>query len=467
MTDLVGEQLINAREQKRLTIEQAAFATKINPEYLKALESGERELLPSAVQGKGFLRLYAGFLGLDIQPLLNLWEGNPNIESPQEQEQKTVLVAEDFTADEENQQKQNIDDITGESDSASDRLLDDFEIKKITAKDSEELSLDSASQYFQNVGKELRHQREILGLEHKDIEKFTHVRAHYLKALEEGRIDDLPSYVQAQGMLTNYATFLEVDVENILLQYANGLQARREALATPMVKQTTSRLKTVKNPQRRLARFLSGDLLISGSVILILLGFAIWAAISISAMRNTNKDSTPISISELLLSTLQQTPLEGNSETAPTGIPTSLLANENGGAPVATLAPNITLAPENNSPIQVTVIGRDRTWLKITIDGTVTFNDRIVTGNAYPFSATESLELVTGDASSIQIYYKKQDIGTLGLKGQVLKLTFDLSGVITPTSVPLPTDTPTIQVTSTPTASATPDFTPTVTPYVP
>ncbi len=467
MTDQVGEQLIKAREQKRLTIEQAAFATKINPQYLKALETGERNLLPSAVQGKGFLRLYAGFLGVELQPILNLWEGSPINEMVQVQEQTTVLLADSLPLDDEIQEEQNIDSVSADNTTAPLELLEDFEIKKVSTTDSEELVLNSASQYFQNVGKVLRHQREILGLKHQDIEKFIHVRAHYLIALEEGRIDDLPSYVQAQGMLTNYATFLEVDVDNILLQYANGLQARREALAAPLATQRTSPLKTVINPQRRLARFLSGDLIISGSVILVLLGFAIWAAISVSSIRNKEKNRTPVSISELLLSTLQTTPLETISQTALTGIPTSQLANEDGIVPEVTLAPNITLAPENTSPIQVTVIGRERAWLKIIVDGTEMFNERIVTGNAYPFFANESLELTTGDASAIQVYFNEQDLGTLGLKGQILKLTFNLSGVITPTTAPLPTETPTIQVSITPATTATPDFTPTVTPYVP
>ncbi len=76
MNNSIGEQLRKAREQRRLTLEQAAFATHIKLVYLHALESDERDLLPSPVQGKGFLRLYAGFLNLEIQPLLNLWEGS-------------------------------------------------------------------------------------------------------------------------------------------------------------------------------------------------------------------------------------------------------------------------------------------------------------------------------------------------------------------------------------------------------
>lgn len=44
--------------------------------------------------------------------------------------------------------------------------------------------------------------------------------------MEDGNFDALPSSVQARGMLNNYAAFLNLDVENIMLQYANALQLK-------------------------------------------------------------------------------------------------------------------------------------------------------------------------------------------------------------------------------------------------
>ena len=67
MATSVGEQLKEERTARGLTLEQAAQATKIRKHYLEALERDDRTTLPSAVQGKGFLRLYAGYLGLDAE----------------------------------------------------------------------------------------------------------------------------------------------------------------------------------------------------------------------------------------------------------------------------------------------------------------------------------------------------------------------------------------------------------------
>jgi cytoskeletal protein RodZ len=65
MTDTIGQQLRQAREQRNLTLEQAAQATHIRVHYLEALERGDLSRLPSKAQGRGFLRVYAGYLGLN------------------------------------------------------------------------------------------------------------------------------------------------------------------------------------------------------------------------------------------------------------------------------------------------------------------------------------------------------------------------------------------------------------------
>ena len=69
-----GQQLRQAREKRQLTLEQAAKATHIRSHYLQALEADMFDSLPSATQAKGFLRIYAGFLNLDTQTLIDSFE---------------------------------------------------------------------------------------------------------------------------------------------------------------------------------------------------------------------------------------------------------------------------------------------------------------------------------------------------------------------------------------------------------
>lgn len=467
MTTTVGEQLRKAREQKRLTVEQAAFATHIKPEYLRALEMDEREVIPSFVQAKGFLRLYADYLSLEIRPLLDQWNGISVVNAPANEDGFPISKPE-IVEQPGSDTKSLPAELEEESNSLDAEMAASFEIQDVSSSDPVVTFPPVAEEYLRNIGVQLRERRQTAGLQHADVEKFIHVRPHYLKALEDGRIDILPSIVQGQGMLANYARFLELDVENLLLQYASALQARREALQPPPSGEKWVILRNPGRIGRGLGKYLSADLIISGGVIIGLLGFAIWAAFSVSNTRNKAAQQTPVSISELLLTTVEQTSSSTEISVQDTAIPTSVLQNESEGSPAAaTLESASTPGVEGSSPIQITVIGRQRTWLIVVVDGREVINDRVVPGNAYPFSAENSIELSVGDASGIQIVYNGQDLGSLGDIGQVISLTFNLAGISTPTSVPLPTFTPTAVVTNTPTPTPTQFSTPTVTPFIP
>ena len=63
--ETLGAELRTAREARELSLDQAEQQTRIRAFYLEALEQGNYAELPSAVQGRGFLRNYARFLGLD------------------------------------------------------------------------------------------------------------------------------------------------------------------------------------------------------------------------------------------------------------------------------------------------------------------------------------------------------------------------------------------------------------------
>ena len=66
----VGYDLRQAREIKKLSIEEIAASLKIKPCYLKALELSDYNDFPGQAYALGFLRTYADFLGLDTQSLL-------------------------------------------------------------------------------------------------------------------------------------------------------------------------------------------------------------------------------------------------------------------------------------------------------------------------------------------------------------------------------------------------------------
>ncbi|HEU4759556.1 MAG TPA: helix-turn-helix domain-containing protein [Dehalococcoidia bacterium] len=69
MTPL-GETLRRARLERGITFEDAERVTRIPRKYLEALEQENFGILPAPVYARGFLRSYAGYLGLNPTDLL-------------------------------------------------------------------------------------------------------------------------------------------------------------------------------------------------------------------------------------------------------------------------------------------------------------------------------------------------------------------------------------------------------------
>jgi len=62
-----GQKLAEARRQKKQTLEEVEHFTKIRLKYLEMLESDRLELLPKGAAGKGLLRTYCNYLGVDCR----------------------------------------------------------------------------------------------------------------------------------------------------------------------------------------------------------------------------------------------------------------------------------------------------------------------------------------------------------------------------------------------------------------
>jgi cytoskeletal protein RodZ len=66
----LGAMLRKRREAMGATLAEVEAATKIRQKYLAALEADEWQLLPGEVVGRGFLRNYAAYLGLDATEMI-------------------------------------------------------------------------------------------------------------------------------------------------------------------------------------------------------------------------------------------------------------------------------------------------------------------------------------------------------------------------------------------------------------
>ncbi len=412
MSRVVGKKLRETRESRNLTIEQAVQATHIRRRFLEAMEIGNFEALPSPLQVKGFIRSYAGYLGLAAEPLIEAldrepWEALATIQPETDSEPPTEEIEEPVT---------------------------------------EHVSP------FVTVGRLLQNQRQILGLTLDEIANHTHLKIRFLQALEAGEIEQLPSPVQGRGMLKNYASFLGLNTDEILLQFAEGLQNRR-ATAAPEPEQKNIRPKN--RPKRRERRFFSRDIIIGSALALFMVTFIIWGAFQVTEIRGaTQVEPTAPSIAEVLLPSQTPTLL-------PTITPTPLDPLDIGieaAVPVADQpetadeGENIIFVSESfEGPVQVQIVVRQRAWMRITVDEEVEFDGRVIPGSAYAFAGTDYVEITTGNGAGLQVIYNDLDLGVLGAYGEIIDFVITINGVQTPTPTLTLTSTETPEVTQTPT----------------
>ena len=69
----LGQWLRERRETLGVDLEQAQADTRIRSQYLEALESGDFQCLPDPVVGRGFVKNYASYLGLDVEEAARLY----------------------------------------------------------------------------------------------------------------------------------------------------------------------------------------------------------------------------------------------------------------------------------------------------------------------------------------------------------------------------------------------------------
>lgn len=66
----VAEQLRGARERQKRSVHQVADQTKMRTEHVRALEEGRYDDFAAAVYIRGFVRSYAGVLGLPVADIM-------------------------------------------------------------------------------------------------------------------------------------------------------------------------------------------------------------------------------------------------------------------------------------------------------------------------------------------------------------------------------------------------------------
>ena len=525
-----GVILQKARESKGVSIKDASDALHIRIPYLQALESGRSEIIPSSVQARGFLRIYAEYLNLNAADVIQEWDNpgssslsaqgnkdtNPPAQNhlenqanfgnhisqnapfvrnnsnnppqsyytapqiPQNQMQKPVFqpaqnavnpnMPGQYAHAHQTPVPQEIETPrkeieTTEKDDKQDKKekkavnFSLFSKKKGNSATEPEKEV-TAQELFDEIGNELSHRRKFLSLSLEDCESQTLIRSIYLDSMESGNFEQLPSLIQARGMLNNYASFLDLDVDSIMLKFATALQQ----LSDKKNRRNDEKKHKPTKKAGRFKKFFTPDLFVGVFVIVGIAGIIIYSAITITAYRRGVSVPTPdlgISLLEQYIDTTR-TP-----EFLPTASPTTAPVSQISSGDFEVNAPTEEPSEITSSqPVQIFVNANQRALMTVISDGKEVFSGRTLPNNTYPFDAENLIELTVSNGDAISVVYNQQNLGRLGKLGEVITINFSQLMAATPTPQFSPTPTNTYEPTYTP-QPETPLPTNTPTPYIP
>ena len=229
------------------------------------------------------------------------------------------------------------------------------------------------------LGERFRAAREERGLTLSEVGEQLRIRSVYLAAIEEENWKAIGAPVYIRGFLRTYARFLGLDPEEAVAEF-NGATSPAVAVAGAPAAPAPG--------QRSLAPLIW----IAGVIAIGLIGFVIYLYLSPprTAVTAVRQSATPI---------LSAAPAGATPRPSPR--PQPLLAR--------TLAVNVTSG----------------SWLRVTIDGSVSMEGTFPRGTSKTFHGKTAVVLA-GNAAGVEITVNGKSAGQLGGKGAVVEKRFSL-----------------------------------------
>ncbi len=291
-------------------------------------------------------------------------------------------------------------------------------------------------------GARLKQAREEKGISLAEAEEATRIKAVYLAALESSDWGALPSEVQARGFLRNYASFLELDPDEGLVEVTvspsssdQGEMTRGgETLLGSSI--PTTQDGTIFKPRdislERLPRSWTDLLTTLGALLLVLAVAAAGVWLIQRGLGSLNQPSQAATqSSEALIGTATATV---GVDTTPTSSPQ-----------LTTPTPTFAVSSDN---VQLVVEAVEHVWGRVTVDGAVVFEGVFAPDDPQTWQGTRYVMIETGNGAGLRATVNGQPQGPLGERGEIVALAWSPAGPVAPVSTPTPqpSATPTPEV---------------------
>jgi cytoskeleton protein RodZ len=299
------------------------------------------------------------------------------------------------------------------------------------------------------LGDILREAREMKGLTLGDVQDEIRINSRYLQALEEGEYTALPTAVHGRGFLRNYARFLDLDPRPLLERFETSMQ-QMPVSGSPTEPAPSLAARTDQTFFNPVNVDLSGNAvggpernmrLVIILALLVTIGLAASRFIPLLRGDGDGRDNLPALIESLLATEEPEPALDDESMAAPGDsvlpeatsqpiLPTERNNPEGADTAAAETSPPVRPAlPATMESIRLRLDITERTWIRVTVDGEVVFEDQ-VTQDDSPLEWEADLEahLLTGNAAGVFVTINDVEIGRLGGRGEVAEEGWTTTG---------------------------------------
>jgi len=277
-----------------------------------------------------------------------------------------------------------------------------------------------------DLGSELREAREAQGISLPEAAAATRIRERYLKALESNDWASLPTPVQTRGFLRNYAVFLGLNEERVLMAFGQAARSGAAILPpSPIVDgvRTADKDGAVFDPRdiqieraRTMPAWLSSDILIGVALALVvaLVGFAVLQLVS------NGSGETPAAKTTLAATGSAPQPTAGRTSDQPTPAPATPTFDASAGS------------------VELVLEATEHVWVRVTVDGAPVLEGILAPGAPQTWQGAQHIVLETANGAGLKATVNGQPQGALGERGQAKTMAWGPNGLlqITPTASP-------------------------------
>lgn len=450
MSELTGTILKKIREARHIPLEQVASATRIRLELLRDLEDEEFDSIASTAQKKGFIRLYADLIKPtpeEIEHYANLdahsQNQKPQEDSPSEIQQDLVSILAQNP-----ETNKPVEEVPAQPSLKNPKPVPEakspepvkpplgsllFGKTKPGEDQPVQLGEGSRSQAILNeIGQELTERRRYLNISWDIITDQVRIPRDQLQALERGDLAYFSNSMQAKGYLQNYAQFLNLDQDAVLVRFAEALQLHRLE-STKLPRKSQPEAKVLSPISVAIKKFFTLDLFFGSFLILGMLGFLIWGMARMASTRAAEPIQTPLpDLAQVLanspqatnISPAESTPLAMTTQESPEIMPT---------------ATPLYVPIVSDDPVQLVLIPNSQEYVRIFVDGEQVFAGRLPAGKAVQYTAKDGVLLETGNAAGFTAILNNQEIQGFGPIGTLARVSFTANGMTDLTNQPLQT----------------------------